>query len=101
MTTRVADNTDESRFEIFDGGELAGFVEYHRFRDEIAFLHTEIDPRFGGRGLAGTLARSVLDEARKQELKVLPFCPFIRGWLGKHPEYTDLVPEAQHARFGL
>ncbi|MFF7006402.1 GNAT family N-acetyltransferase [Streptomyces fimicarius] len=101
MGTRVADNPDESRYEIFDGDERAGFVEYHRFRDEIAFLHTEIDPRFGGRGLGGTLARSVLDGARKQELTVLPFCPFIRGWLRKHPEYTDLVPEAQHARFGL
>ncbi|MCQ1578124.1 GNAT family N-acetyltransferase [Streptomyces parvus] len=101
MESHVTDNPDESRYEIFDGGERAGFVEYHRFRDEIAFLHTEIDPRFGGRGLGGALARSVLDEARKQELKVLPFCPFIRGWLRKHPEYTDLVPETQHARFGL
>ncbi|MFC8660035.1 hypothetical protein ACFUCT_33225 [Streptomyces parvus] len=36
MESHVTDNPEESRYEIFDGGERAGFVEYHRFRDEIA-----------------------------------------------------------------
>jgi predicted GNAT family acetyltransferase len=101
MAPRVADNPERSRFEIFDGDELAGFAEYHRHRDEIAFIHTEIDPRFGGRGLGGVLARAALDTAREQKLAVLPFCPYIRGWITKHPEYADLVPQAQHERFGL
>ncbi|MFD0280032.1 GNAT family N-acetyltransferase [Kitasatospora sp. NPDC127111] len=101
MTTSVTDNPEQSRYEITDDGELAGFAEYHRYEGEIAFIHTEVDPRFGGRGLAGTLARAALDDAREQGLAVLPYCPFIRGWLTKHPDYTDLVPEAQRARFGL
>nr|WP_260613044.1 MULTISPECIES: GNAT family N-acetyltransferase [Streptomyces] len=101
MEPRVADNPGRSRFEVFDDDELAGFAEYHRYQDEIAFIHTEIDPRFEGRGLGGVLARAALDAAREQGLGVLPFCPFIRGWIGKHPEYTDLVPQGQRARFGL
>ncbi|RAG81950.1 GNAT family N-acetyltransferase [Streptacidiphilus pinicola] len=101
MTHRVVDNPDESRFEIFDGEELAGFAQYHRFRNEIAFIHTEIDPRFEGRGLASALARTALDDARERGLEVLPYCPFIRGWITKHPEYVDLVPQAQRQRFGL
>jgi len=101
MTTSVTDNPDRSRFEITDDGKLAGFAEYHRYEDEIAFIHTEIDPAFGGRGLGGILARAVLDAAREQDLAVLPYCPFIRGWLSKHPDYVDLVPEGKRARFGL
>ncbi|WP_030246646.1 GNAT family N-acetyltransferase [Streptomyces sp. NRRL S-350] len=101
MTTTVANNPDRSRFEITDDGALAGFAEYHRHENEIAFIHTEIDPGFAGRGLAGTLARAALDTAREQGLSVLPYCPFIRAWIGKHPEYVDLVPEAQRTRFGL
>ncbi|MER6300008.1 GNAT family N-acetyltransferase [Kitasatospora sp. NPDC001539] len=101
MTTTIADNPDRSRFEITEDGELAGFAEYHRYENEIAFIHTETDPAFAGRGLAGALARAALDTAREQGLAVLPYCPFIRGWIGKHPEYVDLVPEAQRTRFGL
>ena len=101
MTHRVVDNPDESRFEIFDGEQRAGFAQYHRFRNEIAFIHTEIDPEFEGRGLASALARAALDDARERGLEVLPFCPFIRGWITKHPEYVDLVPQAQRPRFGL
>ncbi|MFC9606759.1 GNAT family N-acetyltransferase [Streptomyces niveus] len=101
MESRVADNPGRSRFEVFDGDELAGFAEYHRYQDEIAFIHTEIDSRFAGRGLGGVLARAALGAAREQGLAVLPFCPFVRGWIGKYPEYAELVPQGQRARFGL
>ncbi|MFD5436489.1 GNAT family N-acetyltransferase [Kitasatospora sp. NPDC127067] len=47
------------------------------------------------------LARGALDDARARGLHVLPYCPFIRGWIRKHPEYADLVPEASRARLGL
>lgn len=101
MAIRVTDNQDSSRFEIFDDEELAGFAEYHRYGTELAFIHTEIDPKFGGRGLGGKLAQSALDTAREQGLAVLPYCPFIRGWITKHPDYAELVPAAQRDRFGL
>ena len=25
---------------------------------------------------------------------MLPFCPFVNGYMQRHPEYVDLVPEA-------
>ncbi|WP_371655398.1 MULTISPECIES: GNAT family N-acetyltransferase [unclassified Streptomyces] len=104
MEPQVTDRPQKSRYEILagdDGTETAGFAEYHLSEGEIAFIHTEIDSRFAGQGLAGLLARGALDDVRARGLRVLPHCPFIRGWIGKHPEYTDLVPEARRARFGL
>ncbi|MDZ5446955.1 GNAT family N-acetyltransferase [Micromonospora sp. 4G57] len=101
MSTRVTDNVAESRFEIFDGEELAGFAQYHRFKDEVAFIHTEVDDRFAGRGLAGTLVEAALTTVREQNLKVLPYCPFVRNWITKHPEFKQLVPLAQRPRFGF
>lgn len=73
METKVADNPDASRFEIYAGDELAGFAEYHLHRDELAFIHTEVDPTFGGQGLAGKLARYALDDARGRNRTVLPY----------------------------
>jgi uncharacterized protein len=39
---------------------------------------------------------------RRQGIAVLPFCPFVRGYIAKHPdEYLELVPAAQRHHFDL
>ena len=101
METRVVDAPERARFEIFADGRLAGFAEYNRSERQIEFTHTEIDPAFEGKGLGSILARAALDAAREAKLAVLPYCPFIKGWIAKHPDYADLVPEGRRAHFGL
>ena len=101
MEVRVADNPDAERYEVFADGELAGFVTYRRHPGRISFIHTEVDDAFEGHGVGSALVSKVLDEAREQGLDVLPHCPFVRGYIGKHPEYLDLVPESERERFGL
>jgi predicted GNAT family acetyltransferase len=98
---RVVDVPDRSRFEVRVGEELAGFAEYRRRPGLIAFVHTLIDPRFEGRGLASRLVRTALAEARSDGLAVLPFCPFVRGYIADHGDYLDLVPEDMRATFQL
>jgi len=99
----VTDNPSASRYELHVGADLAGLVEYKLGHQDsvISFLHTEVGDAFQGQGLAGQLARHVLDDARKRGLSVLPFCPYINSWIKKHPEYTDLVPAERRGDFGL
>lgn len=97
----IKDNPDANRFEILVDGELAGFAEYRLKTGQISFTHTEIDDNFSGQGLAGKLVRAALDEARSRELSVLPFCPYVRGWIAKHSDYLDLVPAERRAGFEL
>jgi uncharacterized protein len=97
----VVDVPASSRFEILVDGKLAGFVAYRRNDRKITFTHTEIDDAYGGQGLGGKLVRAALDNARAAGLDVLPQCPFVRGWIGKHPDYADLVPAELHQGFGL
>lgn len=101
MTT-VRDNPDKTRYEIHDGDELAGFSPYKLSPGKIAFTHTEIDPAFNGRGLARQLVTGALDEARRRDLAVLPFCPYVRKVIASDPErYLDLVPARDRERFKL
>jgi aryl-alcohol dehydrogenase-like predicted oxidoreductase len=44
---------------------------------------------------------TIADIARAQGLAVLPFCPFVRGFIDGHREYLDLVPVERRAKFGL
>ena len=97
----IIDNPDQHRYEIRVGDELAGFVQYRRREGLIALIHTEIDQRFEGRGLASQLIATVLDEARSAGLAVLPFCPFVNGYISRHREYAELVPEEFRGEFGL
>lgn len=87
----VTDAEAKSRYEITVDGKLAGFVDYTRGEGVVALIHTEVDDAFGGQGVGGRLAQGALDEIRRQGSKVSPVCPFIKGWIDKHPEYQDLV----------
>jgi hypothetical protein len=87
----VVDNPDSSQFEIRVDGERAGLAAYRLHPDRIVFLHTEIDDSHEGRGLGGVLVRAALDSARERGLRVVPSCPFVRGWIERHPDYADLV----------
>jgi hypothetical protein len=98
---RLTDDKDRHRYELRDGDDLIGFTEYHFHHDEMALLHTEIRPEYEGRGLGGELVKGILDDARSRGLRVLPYCPFVRHWVTKHPEYQDLVPVTHKSMFDL
>ncbi|MGN9892515.1 GNAT family N-acetyltransferase [Micromonospora sp. L31] len=86
------DAPERERFEARDeSGALAGVVTYQLTGTIIAYTHTEVDPQFEGRGVGSTLARAVMDDARARGRTVVPICPFLAEWLGKHPEYDDIV----------
>ncbi|WP_017573884.1 GNAT family N-acetyltransferase [Nocardiopsis halotolerans] len=91
MATDVVDVPDQRRYEIRVDGEVAGFAEYILTEGLVTFTHTEIDPAHEGRGLGGALVREALDDVRSRDLDVLPLCPFVKGWIQRHPDYTDLV----------
>jgi len=108
MTGEATDNIEvrehpaAHRFEVWVGGERAGFTRYDdRGRGVVAFTHTEIEPRFTHHGLAGRLIEQALAVARERGWSVLPECPFVRDHLEHHPELVDLVPVEERAVFGL
>jgi predicted GNAT family acetyltransferase len=92
MQITVTDAPGRERFEAHDGdGNLAGFVTYQLTGDVIAYTHTETEPGYEGKGVASTLARAVMDDARDRGRTVVPICPFIHSWLDKHLEYEPIV----------
>ena len=88
----VRDNRDESRFEAVDeSGELLAVSMYRRYDDRIVFTHTEVDDAAEGQGVGSELVRSALDSVREEGLRVVAQCPFVKEWIGRHPDYADLT----------
>jgi predicted GNAT family acetyltransferase len=97
----VADAPDRERYELSIDGEMVGFTAYRTRPGLIAFVHTEVDERLQGRGLADRLIRFALEDADARGLAVLPFCPFVKGFIERHREFKALVPESYREQFGL
>jgi predicted GNAT family acetyltransferase len=89
IVNQVRDNAAKQRFELAIDGAIA-FSNYTRDGATLTFMHTEVPPALGGRGIGSKLVRGALDLARTQNLKVKAKCPFVRAYLDKHPEYSDL-----------
>jgi predicted GNAT family acetyltransferase len=95
----VTNNAAKRRYEAVVGpADIAGFVDYQETSELVVLTHTEVDPAFEGRGVGGALARAALDDIRERRLKALVVCPFILGWLGRHPDYRDLLFNAPPSR---
>jgi predicted GNAT family acetyltransferase len=90
MSNNVRDNTQRHRFELDADGHVA-FSNYRREGGTLTILHTEVPKELGGKGIGSALARGLLDIARAEKLKVVPLCPFVAGYIAKHPEYADLL----------
>lgn len=89
---QVTNNETEKRYEARVGEELAGSAYYDTADDLIVFTHTEVDEAFEGHGVGSALARFALDDVRADgRRKVVPRCPFITGWIDRHPDYQELV----------
>ena len=91
-TVDVRNNPEQNRYEIRLGDQMAGFAEYMLNDGLITFTHTEIDPAFEGQGIGSQLVRHALDDVRARgDRSVLPLCPFVKGWMARHPENQDLA----------
>jgi uncharacterized protein len=101
MAMEVRNNPELNRYELRLDDELEGFVTYRERPGLIALVHTEVDKRLEGQGMAGRLVAGALDDARQRELQVLPFCPYANSYIQRHPQYADLVPEANREQFHL
>jgi len=86
----VTHNENAQRFEVGIDG-LCAFMNYSRFPGRIVYTHTEVPKPLEGQGLAAKLARAALDFARVNDLRVVPLCPYVSGFIRKHAEYQDLV----------
>lgn len=86
----VVHNASNQRFEINIDDQLS-VLEY-TFKNHRLFLtHTEVPPSLENQGLGTALAHAALEYARQNELTVVVICPFVREYVGSHPEYQSFV----------
>lgn len=90
MNDAVSDNPAQQRYELAVDGHIA--ATYYTLADGvIIFVHTEVPPELGGKGIGSKLIEGALDQVRAAGLKVIAQCPFVKAFIDKHPDYQDLL----------
>ena len=87
---RVVDAPLHLRYEAWLGDRLAGFIRYTVDDDVVPLVHTDVDPVFEGSGVGTGLVEGALRDLRTRGLRLEPLCPFVAGYLRRHPEWDDL-----------
>lgn len=86
----IVNNKARERYELAVDGRIA--ATYYKIEGNIiTFIHTEVPPELGGKGIGSKLIRGALDQVRTDGLKVVPQCPFVKAFIDKNADYRDLL----------
>jgi len=78
-------------FYIADGEEKIAEMTIDVSGNDLTVYHTEVLPKAEGKGLARKLLASMVDYARKNNLKVIALWPYVHAQFLRHPdEYNDI-----------
>jgi len=85
-------NEKKGVFEIYSEGKKAGEMTYTWAGDDKFIIdHTEVDPAFGGKGLAKALVIAGAEYARTNNKKVVPVCPYAKITFERNAELQDVL----------
>ena len=79
----VVNETYNSRL-VLVRGEHEGELVYRRHGHELILVHTGVDEDLRGEGVGGLLVKAAVMWAQRDDLIIVPWCPFARRWLQKH-----------------
>jgi len=88
---KVENDTERHRFLVrLPEGE--GQLIYKQLAPHtLELVHTEVDPKLRGHGVAEAIAEAAVAHARDHGMRIVATCPYVQRWLEKHPEHKDLI----------
>ncbi|MFA4820102.1 MAG: GNAT family N-acetyltransferase [Candidatus Aenigmatarchaeota archaeon] len=67
-------------------------LDYTLKGKEMDIFHTFTDPELRGQGLADQLCQAAFEYAKKNGLKIIPTCPYVKDtFLKKHTEWDNIT----------
>ena len=72
---------EQNRSAAYDGNRLIGFCEVQMTDCTWTIPHTEVDLAYSGQGIARKLVLCVAELAEKENIKIVPICPYAKSIL--------------------
>ena len=82
---------EQNRSAAYIDGNRVGECEFTVEGGVWSITHTGVDPACGGRGIAKMLVLKVIEEARKQQVKIDPVCSYAKHMTEGIEEFSDVL----------
>jgi predicted GNAT family acetyltransferase len=90
----IQHHTDNHRGSFFieiESKRLAEMVYVMAGPKKIIIEHTEVDESLKGQGIGAKLLEALVEFVRKEEIKVIPLCPFANATFRKRIDLQDVL----------
>lgn len=89
---KIEDNGKKGRFVLLEDGKEAGEMTFvWDGENSIIIEHTNVGKEYGGKGYAKQLMNKAVAFARKNEVKIVPVCSFVRAMFEKDESIRDVL----------
>ena len=81
----------QNRSAAYDSNKCVGFAALEERDGRWIITHTEVDPAYGGQGIARSLIEEVVRAARRAGKKIVPLCSYADKIMTGKEEYRDVL----------
>lgn len=86
------DNGKQGKFTLYEHGEKAGELNYvWEDENKLVIEHTEVDPKFSGKGFGKDLVMKAVEFARDKNIKIKPVCSYAKRVFEKDETISDVL----------
>ncbi|WP_033562622.1 GNAT family N-acetyltransferase [Sphingobacterium sp. SYP-B4668] len=92
MDIKQTSNGRNGVFTAYLDGQQSGQIHYYEDgEDKLIIESTDVGDHFSGHGIGKKLILEVVDYARRNEMKIIPQCPFARSIFEKTIAFQDVL----------
>ena len=92
MKTEHLDAETKGLIRMVDGNIEAGTMTYSKAgKERLIIDHTDVNAAYKGKNIGRNLLMEVVNFARKNQLKIIPLCPFAKSVFDRDESIRDLL----------
>jgi uncharacterized protein len=91
MQIQLEESATKGSFFIIENDKRLAEMTFSKSIERIIIDHTEVSDSLRGKNIGKQLVAASVDYARKNNVKILPLCPFAKAVFSKVHEYSDVL----------
>ncbi len=88
---KIVFEAERHRSAAYDNDTVIGVCTYQTTASNWIINHTKVNPEYGGQGIARHLVETVIKQARRARVKIIPECSYAAYVMRDKEKYTDVL----------